>query len=323
MTRCTIGLLVTLALGLLAAPFAAAAPSPVVRIGRLSAGSPPSIAAFQETLRTLGYVEGDNVVLEERYAEGREDRLPALAAELVRLPVDLLMAGGIGAVRAAQHATRTIPIVMACADDPVEHGFVASLAHPGGNITGLSCQSAELDGKRLEFLTQTVPTATRIAVLGTAAMRGDRDARRALQGTADALGVQLYFLEVHSPAAFEGAFAAMQREGAGALLTLSCPFCFSARVQLLALAAQHRLPVMFRFPAYVEAGGLMAYGPNIADIWRRAAVYVDKILKGTKPADLPVEQPTTFDLVINLKTAEALGLTIPPALLFQATDVIR
>jgi ABC-type uncharacterized transport system substrate-binding protein len=318
----TLGLLVPLALGLLVT-LLTAAPPPVVRIGRLSAGSPPSIAAFQQTLHTLGYVEGDNLRLEERFAEGHEDRLPALAAELVRLPVDLLMAAGIGAVRAAQHATRTIPIVMACADEPVEHGFVTSLARPGGNITGLSCQSAELDGKRLELLTQTVPTATRIAVLGTPAMRGDGGAWRALQGAADALGVQLHVLEVDSPAAFEGAFAAMSREGAGALLTLSCPFCFSARAHLVALAAQHRLPVMFRFPAYVEAGGLMAYGPNIADIWRRAASYVDRLLKGAKPADLLVEQPTTFELAINLKAAQALGLTIPPTLLFQADKVIQ
>jgi putative tryptophan/tyrosine transport system substrate-binding protein len=295
----------------------------VYRIGRLSAGSPPSDPAFRQTLRTLGYVEGTNLALEERYAEGHEDRLPALAAELVRLPVDILMAAGVSAVRAAQHATRTLPIVMACADAPVEEGFVMSLAHPGGNITGLSCLSAELNGKRLELLTQAVPTVARIAVLGTPAMLGAAGALRELQGAADALGVQLHVQEVHSPAAFERAFAAVSRDGAGALLSLGSPVFSGERARLVALAAQHRLPAMFRNRADVEAGGLMAYGPNFSDIWRRAAIYVDKLLKGATPGDLPVEQPATFELVINLKTAEALGLTIPPTLLFQADEVIR
>jgi putative ABC transport system substrate-binding protein len=318
----TVAVIVTLALGLVA-PLATAAPPHVYRIRRLSAGSQPPDSAFEQTLRTLGYVEGDTLRLEERYAEGHEDRLPDLAADLVRLPVDLLMAAGVSAVRAAQHTTRTIPIVMACADDPVAHGFVTSLAQPGGNITGLSCLSAEFTGKRLELLRQAVPTVSRIAVLGTPTMLGAAGVRPALQGAAEALGVQLQILEVDHPAAFERAFATMSREGVGALMSLGSPVFSGARARLVALAVQHRLPAMFRNRADVEAGGLMAYGPNFSDIWRRAAVYADKLLKGAKPGDLPVEQPTTFEFVINLKTAKALGLTIPPALLFQATEVIR
>jgi putative tryptophan/tyrosine transport system substrate-binding protein len=323
MTRRTIRLLLTLVLSLLMTPLAPAAPSSVVRIGRLSAGSPPPDPAFQQTLRTLGYMEGDTLRLEERYAEGHEDRLPALAAELVRLPIQLLMTAGVSAVRAAQQATRTIPIVMACADAPVEEGFVTSLAQPGGNITGLSCLSPELTGKRLELLTQAVPTVSRIAVLGTPTMLGAAGVRPALQGAADALGVQLQILEVDSPTAFERAFATMSREGAEAVVSLGSPVFSGARARLVALAAQHRLPAMFRNRADEEAGGLMAYGPNFSDIWRRAAIYADKLLKGAKPGDLPVEQPTTFELVINLKTAKDLGLAIPPTLLFQATEVLR
>jgi putative ABC transport system substrate-binding protein len=212
---------------------------------------------------------------------------------------------------------------MACADAPVEEGFVTSLAQPEGNLTGLSCLSAEFTGKRLELLTQAVPAVSRIAVLGTPTMLGAAGVRQALQGAADALGVQLHVLEVDSPAAFERAFATMSREGAGALVSLGSPVFSRARARLVALAAQHRLPAMFRNRADVEAGGLMAYGPNFSDIWRRAAVYADKLLKGANPADLPVEQRMTFELVINLKTAQALGLTIPPALLFQADEVLR
>jgi putative tryptophan/tyrosine transport system substrate-binding protein len=318
-----IGFFLLLVFVILVAPLATAAPPPVVRIGRLSASSPPPDPAFQQTLRTLGYVEGDTLRLEERDAEGHEDRLPALAADLVRLPVDLLMAAGVSAVRAAQQATHTIPIIMACADDPVEHGFVASLAQPAGNITGLSCLSAEFTGKRLELLVQAVSTVSRIAVLGTPTMLGAAGVRPVLQGAAEVLGVQLQILEVNHPAALERAFATMLGEGIGALLSLGSPVFSGARTRLVALAAQHRLPAMFRNRADVEAGGLMAYGPNFSDIWRRAAVYTDKRLKGAKPAKLPVEQPTTFELVINFKTAEALGLTIPPALLFQATAVLR
>jgi putative tryptophan/tyrosine transport system substrate-binding protein len=322
MTRSLRGLLVTLALVMLVALLTTAAP-PVYRIGQLSAGSPPPDPAFRQTLRALGYVEGDNFRLEERYAEGREDRLPALAVELVRLPVDLLMAAGVSAVRSAQHATRTIPIVMACADAPVEEGFVASLARPGGNITGLSCLSAEFTGKRLELLTQAVPTVSRIAVLGTPTMLGALGVRQALQGVAGALSVQLHILEVDCPATLERAFATVSREGAEAAMSSGSPVFPGARARLVGLAAQHRLPTMFRNQADVEAGGLMAYGPNFSDMWQRVAVYADKLRKGAKPAELPVEQPTTFELVINLKTAAALGLTIPPALLFQAADVIR
>jgi ABC-type uncharacterized transport system substrate-binding protein len=335
MIRRAIGLLVTFALALLVTPLMADAqqPTKVYRIGRLAAGSPPegspfgnrTAEAFRQGLRALGYVEGQNLVIEWRFGEGRLERLPDLAAELVQLPVDVLVvSGGEPFIRAAQQATQTIPIVFAGQSDPVGRGFVASLAHPGSNLTGLDTFSSELHGKRLELLKELVPTLARIAILANPANPGTVHAVRAVQASAHALGVQPHVMEVRSSDEFESAFAAMTRADVGALLVLTDPQTFERHVSaIVALAQRSRLPTMYPWKSYVEAGGLMVYGASLPDIHRRAATYVDKILKGAKPADLPVEQPTTFELVINLKTAQVLGLTMPPSLLFQATDVIR
>jgi ABC-type uncharacterized transport system substrate-binding protein len=335
MTRRTIGLLVTFALALLVMPLRADAQQPATayRVGRLSASSSPEVSpfvqrtakAFRQGLRELGYVEGQNLVIEWRFAEGRLDRLPELAAELVRLPVDVLVvSGGDPVVRAAQQATQTIPIVFAGASDPVGRGLIASLAHPGGNLTGLDTFSGELMGKRLELLTDLVRPVTRLAILANPSNPGTARAMQEVQRAAHAFGVQLHIVEVRSPDEFERAFTAMTRAEVGALLVLPGPLTFERHVSaIVALAQQSRLPTMYPWRVYVEARGLMVYGASLPDIHRRAATYVDKILKGATPADLPVEQPTTFELVINLKTAEALDLTIPPTLLFQATEVIR
>jgi putative ABC transport system substrate-binding protein len=333
MTRRTIRFFVTLAFTLLVAPLAADAQqaTTVHRVGRLlAAGSPaagpdPSFEAFRQGLRALGYVEGQNVVIEDRYAEGSPERLRDLATELVRLPVDVIVAEGAAAIRAAQHATRTIPIVMAVTADPVGQGFVASLAHPGGNITGLSFLSAELPGKRLELLKETVPQSTHIAVLISAAHPYYESTMRDRTGAAQVLGLHLHAVEVRSMDELDTAFAAMIRAGADAVIVIEEALLLnSLRGGVVAdLAAKSRLPVMYSWREWVEAGCLMSYGPSRPEALRRAATYVDKILKGTKPADLPVEQATTFEFVINLKTAQALGLTIPPSLLLQVTDVIR
>jgi putative ABC transport system substrate-binding protein len=323
---------VTLALVILTAPLAAEAQpaTKVYRIGNLNPGSPlltPHLwEVFRQGLRELGYVEGQNLVMENRYAEGSEERLRDLAAELVRLKVDVIVAGGATAIRAAQHATRTIPIVMAGAgDDPVRQGFVASLAHPGGNITGLSFLSAELPGKRLEILKETVPQSTRIAVLANPAYPAYESAMHNLAVAARALDLQLHVVEVHRADELDTAFAAMTRAGVDAVIVVEDALLLSSqRGRVVAdLAAKSRLPVMYAWRDWVVAGCLMSYGPSQLDTYRRAATYVDKILKGAKPADLPVEQPIKFELVINLKTAQALGLTIPPSLLLQADEVIK
>ena len=298
--------------------------------GFLNGGSPGGykvyVTGFLNGLRDSGYVEGKNVILEYRYAEGSQERFPDLAAELVRLQVDVIVAGGTAAIRAAQHATRTIPIVMAAAgDDPVRQGFVASLAHPGGNITGLSFLGEELPGKRLELLKETVPQSTRIAVLVNPAYPAYATTMHNLTGAARALGLQLHVVEVRSADELDTAFAAMTRAGADAVIVIEDAVLLnSGRGRVVAdLAATHRLPVMYGWKDWVVAGCLMSYGPSPLDTYRRAATYVDKLLKGANPAELPVEQATTFELVINLKTAKALGLTIPPRLLFQADEVIR
>jgi putative ABC transport system substrate-binding protein len=331
MTRRTIGLFAVLALSLLAAPLGAGErPGKVYRVGLLSVSSPPSAPGWQESvpllqaLHDLGYVEGHNLTMAYRWAEGKAERLPELAAELVRLPVDVIVAGGSRAIRAAQHATRTIPIVMAGTSDPVVAGFVVSLARPEGNITGVSDQSAELPGKRLEILQETVPQRVRIAVLANPTSSYHASWMDSLNGAARALGLHLQVVEVRGADTLDPAFAAMTRAGAEALLVLpDATLIDSLGGRIADLAAQHRLPAIYAWRRDVDAGGLMAYGPNPRDTQRRAAIYVDKILKGAKPGDLPVEQPTTFELVINLKTAQALGLTIPPTLLLQATEVIR
>jgi putative tryptophan/tyrosine transport system substrate-binding protein len=326
-------LLIILTLGLLMALLAVEAqqPTPVHRIGWLSTDFPPPAStsqareeAFRQGLRALGYVEGQNLVLEFRYAQGSAERLPDLAAELVRLPVEVLVAGGAPAIRAAQHATRTIPIVMAGTGDPVAAGFIASLARPEGNITGLSLLMAELPGKRLGLLKETVPQSTRIAVLENPANLGHKRMLNNLAVTARTLELHLHVVEVRNADELDTAFAAMTQTGVDALIVPGDTLLLdSLRGRTIDLAAKHHLPAMYDWRESVVAGGLMSYGPSLSDMHRRAAVYVDKILKGAKPADLPVEQPTTFELVINLKTAEALGLTIPTSVLFQADKVIR
>ncbi len=334
MTRSLIGILITLALGLSLVPLTAEvqpAP-PVYRIGRLISGNPPAgpdlnLEAFRQGLRDLGYVEGQNLVLESRYAEGSDERLRELAAELVRLPVEVLVAAGTAAIRAAQQATRTIPIVMVGSYDPVMEGFVTSLAQPGGHITGLSFLQTELPAKRLELLKEMVPQHTRIAVLwhsGSLGYESRQPLLHNLAGAARALDLHLHVVEVRRADELDTAFAAMTRAGAEALIVLEDALLIGPlRGRIADLAVKHRLPAMCDWRQSVAAGCLMAYGPSQLDTYQRAATYVDKILKGAKPADLPVEQPTTFEFVINLKTAQALGLKIPPSLLFQATEVIR
>ena len=324
-----IGLMLILALAILAVPLTAEAQQPknVPRIGFLSAASASSISArseaFRQGLRELGYVEGQNLVIEYRYAEGKLDRLRELAAELVRLPVDVILSAGPTVTRPAQEATSTIPIVMAFDSDPVGSGFVASLARPGGNITGLSTLSPEITGKQLELLKEIVPTLSRVAVLGNSLTAGNAQVLRETETTAQALRVQLQYIDMPGLKDIEPAFRDVSQARADAILMLNNPLVTAQRTQTADLAVKSRLPAIYVAPEFVEAGGLMSYGVNIEDLFRRAATYVDKILKGAKPAALPVEQPMKFELVINLKTAEALGITIPPTLLWQADKVIR
>ncbi len=327
-----IGLAVVLTLSLALAPLAAEAQqaAKVPRIGYLAAnlaGNPYLHEAFRQGLRDLGYVEGRNLVIEYRGAEGKPERFPALAAELVALKVDVIVvAGGTLAALAAKQATRTLPIVFAAAGDPVTDGLVTSLARPGGNVTGLSVLAPELVGKGLELLTQAVPGVSRVAVLWQPGGLGERTEKDMLKGAevaARALGVRLQFVEARGPADVDSAFSEMTRARAGALTVLTSSMLFNERRRLVDLAAKNQLPAVYPRRESVDAGGLMAYGPNLADLFRRAATYVDKILKGAKPAHLPVEQPTKFELVINLKTAKALGLTIPPLLLGRADQIIQ
>jgi putative tryptophan/tyrosine transport system substrate-binding protein len=319
---------------LLAAPLVVEAQQAgkVARIGWLSLNraaspSPHLTEAFRQGLRDLGYVEGRNVVIEYRDAGGNVERLPALAAELVALKVDVLVTGGGTATAlAAKQATKTIPIVFASAGDPVGSGLVTSLARPGGNVTGLSNLTPELVGKRLELLTQAVPGVSRVAALwqpGGLGERTDKDVLKEAEAAARTLAVRLQLVEARGPADFDRAFSDMTKARAGALTVLPSLMFSSERRRLVDLAAKTRLPAVYPQRDFIDAGGLMAYGPNLADLFRRTATYVDKILKGAKPADLPVEQPTKFELVINLKTAKALGLTIPPSLLGRADQVIQ
>jgi len=312
---------------MLAATGAAEAQQPARahRIGVLRSGAPPDphVEAFREGLRDLGYREGQEVVLEYRYAEGKEGRLPELAAELARLRVDVIFTSGTRAIEAARQVTGTIPIVFGAAGDPVATGLVASLARPGGNITGISLVGLELTGKRLELIKETAPKASRVAILYNVLNRA-MEARLAQgQMAAKTLGVQIQALRVHGPDEFDEAFAAMARERAGALVMVVDPFTLFHRQRLAELVAKHRLPTISEGREFVEVGGLMSYGPSLRANFRRAAALVDKIFKGAKPADLPVEQPTRFELVINMKTAKALGLTIPPSVLIRADQVIQ
>jgi putative ABC transport system substrate-binding protein len=323
-----------LASGLLAAPLAAAAQpaGKIYRIGILGnvpltdPGGARLWEAFIQGLRDLGYVEGRNLVVEYRSAEGKPERLPALAAELIALKVGVIVAPNTPAALAAKQATRTLPIVFIGAGEPVTSGLVTSLAQPGGNVTGLSVLSTELVGKWLELLQQAVPGVRRVAALwqpGAMDERTEKDMFKGAEVAARALGVRLQFVEARGPADFERAFSDMTRASAGALTVRPAPMFISERRRLVDLAAKNRLPAVYAWREFVDAGGLMSYGPTGADLYRRAAAYVDKIMKGANPAELPVEQPTKFDLVINLKTAKALGLTIPPSLLQRADQVIE
>jgi ABC-type uncharacterized transport system substrate-binding protein len=320
----TLGCIVTLILSLLAAPLPGTAQprSPVPRIGILTPAaeaSTPLWEAFRHGLRDLGYVEGQNLLLEYRFAAGHNERLPALAAELVHLQVDLLVTNSGPGARAAKDATNTIPLVTVAGG----HEVVASLARPGGNITGLTLMAPELGGKRLELLKAALPHVSRVAVLRNAGTPGSADELRGVEAAARDLGLQLHPLAIRHPDQLDSVFAAMTREGAEALIALGDAVFWNHRTRVVALAAQHRLPAVFDAREFAEAGGLMTYGPSVPDSYRRAATYVDKILKGAKPADLPVERPVKFELVINLKAAKTLGVTIPPALLFQADAVIQ
>ena len=325
----TIGCIVMLTLSLLVAPRGADAQQAgkMWRIGLLEYTPIPERSlpeAFRTELRHLGYVEGKNIVLEFRSAEGRVDRLGALATELARLPVDVLVATGSSAIRAAQQATSTIPIVMMTTTNAVEQGFVASLARPGGNITGLAGPGIELSGKRLEMLKEAMPAVSRIAVLWNPQNRTTTSFLQETQAAAPALRVELQVLEVRTPKDFEEAFAAALKGRAEALLVIPDTFLTSHYRQIVDFAHRHRLPAMYYTREYVDAGGLMSYGN--ATWWAmlpQAVLYVDKVLKGTKPADLPVEQPTKLELIINLKTAQALEITVPPTLLILADEVIR
>ena len=325
----TAGLIVTLALGVisLALPAEAQPPGRIFRIGYLGSPSPSAgshlVDAFRQGLRDLGYVEGQSIVIEYRWAEGKYDRLPDLAAELVRLKVDVIVAAGTPAGPAAQQATKTIPIVMGLSGAPVETGLVASLARPGGNVTGLSVQLLELTAKQLELLKETVPEVSRVAVLWNPATPTGAPQMRETEVAGRTLGVKLQSLEVRGPDDFERAFQAAATGRASALLVFGDPMFFLHRTRIVGLAAKSRLPAMYFAREFVDAGGLMSYGTNFADVYRRAATFVDKILKGAKPADLPVEQPMRFELAINMKTAKALGITFPQTILIRTDQVIQ
>ena len=299
----------------------------IPRIGLLISSSPSPVSsrveAFRQGLRELGYVEGKDLVIEYRYAEGKPDRLPALAADLVHLKIDIIVTGGSSPTRAAKEATTTIPIVMAQDVDPVGSGFVASLARPGGNITGLSNYAPELSGKRLELLKEIVPKISRAAVLGNLTLPANAQALREVKLAAAAFGVQLQYSDVRDPKDIESAFRAARKGRAEAVLALPSAALISHRTEIANFAAKNRLPAIYYAGEFVEDGGLMGYAPHFADLSRRAATYVDKILKGANPAELPVEQPTKFELMINLKTAKQIGLTIPPNVLARADRVIR
>jgi putative ABC transport system substrate-binding protein len=332
MIRLRLAFSITLLLGGLFNPVAAEAQqaAKVARIGLLTLNvstSPQLLESFLQGLRDFGYVEGRNVVIEYRDAEGKPERLSALAAELVALKVDVIFAPGTPHALAAKQATTTVPIVFPGATDPVTDGLVTSLARPGGNVTGLSfLATPELVGKRLELLKQAVPGVTRVAILRQPGGYGERtetDMQKAAEVAARALRVRLQFVEARGPTDFDRAFSDMTTARAGALTGLAGSMFFNERRRLVDLAAKNRLPAVYPLREFVDAGGLMSYGPNIADSFRRAATYVDKILKGAKPADLPVEQPTKFELVINLKAAKALRVTIPQSMLGRADQVIE
>jgi putative tryptophan/tyrosine transport system substrate-binding protein len=301
-------------------------PAKFSRIGLLTwAASPPpsSLTPFEQGLRQLGYVEGQNIAIERRYANGQLDRLPALAADLARLPLDVILTQSFPAAVAAKRATSTVPIVVMGAGDPVATGLVVSFAHPGGNITGVSALETELSGKRLELLKESFPKLTRVAVLWNAADFGMTLKFREIELAAQALRVGVQALAVREAKDFDGAFSEMVRKRPDALFVITDPLTQLNRKHLLELATKSRLPAMYENAPYVDDGGLMAYGPSQAENLRIALQHVDKILKGTKPSELPIEQPTKFEFIINLKTAKQIGLTIPPNVLARADRVIK
>ena len=309
---------------LLASPFAAAQPARKMhRVGLLYNNSGPYIEIVTRGLRELGYIEGQNTLIERRTANGLSDQLPSLAAELVRLGVDVIVTPDPPSTYAAKGATKTIPIVMRSSNDPVESGLVTSLAHPGGNITGVYSQYEELTPKRLELLKEALPGLMRVAILWNGASPGEIAVFKSARAAATAMGLQIVSLEVRRRDDLDGAFSAAAAARVGALMTLRNPLFVRLRTQLVGLANRRRIPAIYDEREFVEAGGLMAYGANLADLYRRTAIYVDKILKGAKPADLPVEQPTKFELVVNLKTAKAMGITIRQSVLLRADEVIE
>ena len=297
----------------------------VYRIGYLRAEKPPEvdIEAFRQGLREHGYVEGKNIVVEYRWADGNEERLRSLVAELIGLKVDLIVTSAPAATRAAKETTTTIPIVMVLVADPVAFGFVASLARPGSNITGFAFLLPEISGKRLELLKDTIPELTHVAVLWNAANTYKAVDLKEVQAVGDALRVAVHTFPVRGPSDFDEAFKTAIKRRTGGLLTLDDPFTLAHRTRIVDLALRHRLPAVYAVSPFVDAGGLMFYGPDRGDQNRRAATFVDKILKGTKPTDLPVERPTKFELIINLKAAKQIGLTIPPDVLARANRVIK
>ena len=319
-----IGLVLVLSIALVP-PVARAQSTRVARVGILSTGNPRSAViyqAFEQRLRELGYAEGQNLVIEFRNAEGKTDRLPGLAAELVRLNMDVVVVATDPATRAVKEASAKTPIVMVSVNyDPVELGYIASLARPGGNITGVLFLHRELTGKRFELFKEMLPTVARVAVLSDPLAA---EQLAAVEAANRSMGLKLQVIELQNPSYdFESAFRVARRSNAEALLVLTTPVIFRERSKIAQLALKNRLPTSFAHREHVDAGGLMSYGPNFGDMWRHAAVYVDKILKGAKPADLPVEQATKFELIINLKTAKALGLRIPQTLLLRADQVIE
>ena len=324
------GMIVALALGVLLAPVAADAQptGKVYRIGFISGQGPNEaghlIKALDEGLRELGYVEGRNVVFELRFAEGRQERLPALVAELVRLKVDVLVTGSNPVIAAVKQVTATIPVVMAVSRDPVGAGFIASVARPGGNITGFANNPGpEIIGKNLQLLKEAAPRVSRVAFLWNPVPPGAGTSKNVVESAARTLGVTFQSVEVRGPNELEGAFAAIVRKRANGLVVLADPVTLAPRSQIVLLAARSRLPAVYGLREFAEAGGLMSYGPNVAEQYRRAAIYVDKILKAAKPGDLPVDQASKFELVLNLKTAKGLGITMPPSLLLLADEVIQ
>ena len=300
-------------------------PKKIPRIGYLSTGSRSSAVdeAFQQGLRDFGYIEGQNITIEYRSTEGMAERLPNLATELVQLKVDIIVVGGSPATQAPKNATKTIPIVMTNVTDPVGIGLVASLAHPGGNVTGLSNVGSDLGGKQLELLKEAFPKISRVAVLSDSAIPGNALWLREMKVAAEAFRITLQPVDVHRPDDFERAFSAIKKEHASALSVLRNGVNNNYRARIVDFAAKSRLPAMYPDREFVEMGGLMSYGPNFVDLFRRAATYVDKILKGAKPADLPVEQPTKFEFIVNLKAAKQIGLKIPPNVLARADKVIK